>query len=175
MSRMTIERVCTAVTRFETESCQECGEVILGPPRRAVAHRQEESAGLSGVSGSRFRIHRNIVEGGQGRGQDDEVRPVVTFLSGNRRAFRLVALVQASGSACDEWYSGAYLLETVPSVLYILMRQGADPEEAIVRAVNDTQDNDTIAAIVGAAVGALQGAAALPARWVEGLPGRTRR
>ena len=76
--------------------------------------------------------------------------------------------------ACDEWHSGAYLLETVPSVLYILTRHGADPEEAIVRAVNDTKDNDTIAAIVGAAAGALHGAAALPARWVAQLPGYTR-
>ena len=76
--------------------------------------------------------------------------------------------------ACDEWYSGAYLPETVPGVLYILTRHGADPEEAIVRAVSDTKDNDTIAAIVGAAAGALHGAAALPERWVRGLPGRTR-
>ena len=49
-----------------------------------------------------------------------------------------------------------------------------DPEEALVRAVKDTKDNDTIAAIVGAAVGALHGAAALPERWVSGLPGKTR-
>ena len=76
--------------------------------------------------------------------------------------------------ACDGWYSGAYLLETVPSVLYILARHGADPEEAIVRAVNDTKDNDTIAAIVGAAAGALHGASALPERWVGRLPGYTR-
>jgi ADP-ribosylglycohydrolase len=76
--------------------------------------------------------------------------------------------------ACDRWYSGAHLLETVPSVLYILARHGHDPEQAIVRAVNDTKDNDTIAAIVGAAVGALHGQAALPARWLAGLSGRTR-
>ena len=75
--------------------------------------------------------------------------------------------------ACEGWYSGAYLLETVPSVLYILMRYGDNPEEAIVRAVNDTKDNDTIAAIVGAAVGALHGRNELPARWVTGLLGRT--
>jgi ADP-ribosylglycohydrolase len=74
--------------------------------------------------------------------------------------------------ACNRWYSGAYLLETVPSVLLILMRHGDDPEEAIVRAVNDTVDNDTIAAIVGAAVGALHGAGALPRRWVDELPGQ---
>ena len=77
-------------------------------------------------------------------------------------------------TACNEWYSGAYLLETMPSVLYILMRHGDDPEEAIVRAVNDTKDNDTVAAIVGAAVGALHGSAAFPARWRGGLLGRTR-
>ena len=75
--------------------------------------------------------------------------------------------------ACDSWYSGAFLLETVPSALYILERHGNDPEEAIVRAVNDTKDNDTVAAIVGAAVGALHGVDALPPRWRAGLLGRT--
>jgi ADP-ribosyl-[dinitrogen reductase] hydrolase len=75
--------------------------------------------------------------------------------------------------ACNEWGSGAYLLETMPSVLYILMVHGDDPEEAIIRAVNDTRDNDTVAAIVGAAVGALHGKAALPQRWLDGLLGRT--
>jgi ADP-ribosyl-[dinitrogen reductase] hydrolase len=78
-----------------------------------------------------------------------------------------------TAAACDVWYSGAYLLETVPSVIYILERHADDPEEAIVRAVNDTKDNDTIAAIVGAAVGALHGRSALPERWLEGLAGRT--
>jgi len=43
----------------------------------------------------------------------------------------------------------------------------------MVRAVNDTFDNDTIAAIVGAAVGALRGEAALPKRWHENLLGHT--
>jgi len=75
--------------------------------------------------------------------------------------------------AANGWYSGAYLLETVPSVLYILMRHGNDPEEAIIRAVNDTRDNDTVAAIVGAAMGALHGRSALARRWIDGLLGRT--
>jgi len=39
--------------------------------------------------------------------------------------------------------------------------------------VNDTRDNDTVAAIVGAAVGALHGKSALPARWIRNLLGRT--
>jgi hypothetical protein len=75
--------------------------------------------------------------------------------------------------ACNAWYSGAFLLETLPSVIYILMRHGHDPEEAIVRAVNDTKDNDTIAAIIGAAVGGLHGKKAIPNRWIENLSGRT--
>jgi ADP-ribosylglycohydrolase len=74
----------------------------------------------------------------------------------------------------ERWHSGAYLLETVPSVLLLLARHGNDPEEAIVRAVNDSKDNDTVAAVVGAAVGALHGEVSLPARWREGLLGRTR-
>ncbi len=74
--------------------------------------------------------------------------------------------------SCDTWYSGAFLLETVPSVIHVLCNHGGDPEEAIVRAVNDTWDNDTIAAIVGAAVGALHGRSALPSRWIDGLSGR---
>ena len=75
--------------------------------------------------------------------------------------------------ACESWQSGAYLLETVPCALYILMQHGHDPEEAIVRAVNDTWDNDTVASIVGAAVGALHGRNALPQRWLDHLTGRT--
>ena len=53
------------------------------------------------------------------------------------------------------------------------MRHANDPEEAILRAVKDTKDNDTIGAIVGAAVGALHGEKRLPERWKLGLLGRT--
>jgi ADP-ribosyl-[dinitrogen reductase] hydrolase len=74
--------------------------------------------------------------------------------------------------ACDSWFSGAYLMETVPSVLYILARHADDPRRAILEAVNNTRDNDTAAAIVGAAVGALHGASALPEPWIRDLLGR---
>jgi ADP-ribosyl-[dinitrogen reductase] hydrolase len=86
-------------------------------------------------------------------------------------------VLQQKGStvldACGLWYSGAFLLETVPAALHILIRHANDPEEAILRAVNDTKDNDSIGAIVGAAVGALHGEERLPDRWRRGLLGRT--
>lgn len=72
------------------------------------------------------------------------------------------------------WWSGAYLLETVPTVLWVLERHADDPEEAIVRAATDAKDADTAAAIVGAVVGALHGRSRLPARWLDrsAFPGR---
>ncbi len=75
--------------------------------------------------------------------------------------------------ACAAWYSGAYLLETVPSILYIMMKHGDNLKDAIVRAVNDTVDNDTIAAVVGALAGALHSKKCIPPRWISGLSGRT--
>ena len=75
--------------------------------------------------------------------------------------------------ACNAWHSGAFLLETVPSVLYILTRHAQEPIEAMVRAINDTKDNDTVGAIVGAALGALYGQEAFAPQWVTDLSGRT--
>jgi ADP-ribosylglycohydrolase len=73
----------------------------------------------------------------------------------------------------DEFWSAAFLLEMMPSVLAVLARHADSPREAILRAVNDTWDNDTVAAMVGAIVGALHGRKALPREWVDGLLGRT--
>ncbi len=55
--------------------------------------------------------------------------------------------------ACDKWYSDAFLMEIMPSAIYILMQRAHNLKEAIIRAVNDIKDNDTIAVIVGVAVG----------------------
>lgn len=102
---------------------------------------------------------------------DDWDGPLWRFVDARvRRALATNASVLDAG---NRWYSGAYLLETVPSVLYILARHAHDPVEAMVRAVNDTRDNDTVAAIVGAALGALHGTEWIPRAWREGLLGRT--
>jgi ADP-ribosylglycohydrolase len=75
-------------------------------------------------------------------------------------------------TAAQRWFSGAFLLETVPCVLHILAQHGHDPHEAMLVAVNDTRDNDTIAAIVGAAMGAAHGYGWLPEEWMNRLLGR---
>lgn len=77
--------------------------------------------------------------------------------------------------ACNWWGSGGDLFGTVPSVLYILATHAHSAEETIIRAVNDTSDNDSIAAIAGAAVGALHGLGGIPERWVKSLEGRIRK
>ncbi|TNF22653.1 MAG: hypothetical protein EP329_28350 [Deltaproteobacteria bacterium] len=66
------------------------------------------------------------------------------------------------------YWSGAFLLETVPMTLAILELHAAEPREALLAAVNGTLDNDTIAGLVGAAVGALHGLDALPREWRDG-------
>ena len=69
--------------------------------------------------------------------------------------------------AAARWGSGAYLFETVPTVLYILARHCHEPQEAVLRAVNDTVDSDTIGALVGSAVGALHGKAGFDPNWMQ--------
>jgi hypothetical protein len=78
-----------------------------------------------------------------------------------------------TSEALGAWYSGAYLLETMPTVLYLVARLLDEPQECLLRAVNDTYDNDTIAALCGAALGARHGFDAFPRPWREGLLGRT--
>jgi ADP-ribosylglycohydrolase len=92
---------------------------------------------------------------------DAEVRPAVQRATPTR-------------DAAHRWHSGAFLLETVPTVLHIVSQLGHDPREAMLAAVNDTRDNDTIAALVGAAMGAAHGTSWIPTEWREPLLGRTR-
>lgn len=83
-----------------------------------------------------------------------------------------IARGTAVRAAAQTWASGAFLLETVPCVMHIVARHGHDPHKAMLVAVNDTRDNDTIAAIVGAAMGAAHGTSCFPAAWRDQLLGR---
>lgn len=74
--------------------------------------------------------------------------------------------------ACLGWGSGEHLFETVPSVLYIMMRHAHEGfERVVLTAINETRANGRIAALCGALAGALYGVAAIPERWRRNLPG----
>lgn len=60
-------------------------------------------------------------------------------------------------TAMKLWGSGPYLLEIIPTVLYILELHGHDPDRALRVASNNTFEPDTPAILVGAALGALHG------------------
>jgi ADP-ribosylglycohydrolase len=65
--------------------------------------------------------------------------------------------------------SGADCLQSVPAILYILMHHGDSFESAVIAAVNDTKDNDTVASVIGALLGALHGRRAIRQKWLDGI------
>ncbi|HBJ34092.1 MAG TPA: hypothetical protein DDZ51_04885 [Planctomycetaceae bacterium] len=85
-----------------------------------------------------------------------------------RRAFRRGVSFRDACSL-DGFGSRADILQTVPAVLYLLASHGDSFESTIIAAVNDTKDNDTVAAIAGAMVGAVHGKSAIRNRWITGI------
>lgn len=74
--------------------------------------------------------------------------------------------LRASPEEASEWfYSGAFVLESLPMALWHFLRSSDDPEEAVVGAVMGGHDADTVASMTGAYVGAYLGEDAFPARW----------
>lgn len=65
--------------------------------------------------------------------------------------------------------SGADCLQSVPAILYILMHHADSFESAVIAAVNDTKDNDTIASVIGAMTGALHGRRVIRQKWLDGI------
>jgi ADP-ribosylglycohydrolase len=65
--------------------------------------------------------------------------------------------------------SGADCLQSVPAILYVLMHHGDSFESALIAAVNDTKDNDTIASVIGALLGALHGRRTIRQKWLDGI------
>jgi Ca-activated chloride channel family protein len=110
-------------------------------------YRQRFHQAIQPLSFARYR--------GQWRGVQGWLGSLSDFLEG--------PMAQASihdwsaARALKHWGSGAYLLEQVPSALYILERHGHEPHEALREALRDTHESDTLAMLVGAAVGALHG------------------
>jgi ADP-ribosylglycohydrolase len=59
--------------------------------------------------------------------------------------------------AHQEWGSSSYLLESIPTLLYILENHAHQPQEALRLATQGTSDPSGLGALVGAAMGALHG------------------
>jgi len=72
----------------------------------------------------------------------------------------------------DYFYSGAYVLESLPTALWCFLRHPADPDAALREALAVSVDADTVAALVGTLAGALNGVLALPAHLVKELESR---
>lgn len=65
--------------------------------------------------------------------------------------------------------TSGYVVETVASALYCVLRHPRDFEGAVVAAVGAGLDADTTGAIAGAVSGALNGLEAIPERWASGV------
>ncbi len=72
-------------------------------------------------------------------------------------------------TADRELYSGAYVLESLPFALFCFLRRATEPIDAILDAVNNSRDSDTVGAICGGFAGALNGIAGIDPYWVEEL------
>jgi ADP-ribosylglycohydrolase len=72
----------------------------------------------------------------------------------------------------EEIGTGKYVLESVPAALYCFLNSPSSFEETLLTAVNAGGDTDSIAALAGSLSGALNGAPAIPMRWLMDLENR---
>jgi ADP-ribosylglycohydrolase len=78
------------------------------------------------------------------------------------RVSRLIASGADTAEAARDLGTSGFVLHTVPFAAYVFLRHGADPLAAIQESIAAGGDTDSIAAIVGAWVGALHGRSELP-------------
>lgn len=71
--------------------------------------------------------------------------------------------------ALSEIGSGKYVLESIPAALFCFLSTPMSFEDTLLTAINAGGDTDSIAAIAGSLSGALNGAAAIPMRWLMDL------
>lgn len=74
----------------------------------------------------------------------------------------------------DHFWSGAFVLESLPAAVWCFLRHPRDPGEALREALRVGHDTDTVASLAGTLAGALNGASRLPNALLEQLEGRDR-
>lgn len=75
-------------------------------------------------------------------------------------------------SILEEIGTGKYVLESVPAALFCFLNSPNKFEETVLTAVNAGGDTDSIAALAGSLSGTLNGATAIPMRWLMDLENR---
>ncbi|HAV61829.1 MAG TPA: ADP-ribosylglycohydrolase family protein [Verrucomicrobiales bacterium] len=69
----------------------------------------------------------------------------------------------------ERFKTACYVEDAIPSVVYLALKHGNDPEQALIANTNLGGDSCHRGALLGALLGAAHGAAAWPERWVRGL------
>jgi ADP-ribosylglycohydrolase/uncharacterized protein YegL len=69
----------------------------------------------------------------------------------------------------QRYWSGAYVLESLPHAFYCFLRSPEDFRQTLLQAVNSSRDSDTVAAIAGNLSGALNGVQAIPKAYLDEL------
>lgn len=69
----------------------------------------------------------------------------------------------------DDWYNGAYVLESLPCALWCFLATPEDFEATLYAAVDAGHDADTVAAMAGTVAGAYHGYSRLPRRLADDL------
>ncbi|MHA3774860.1 ADP-ribosylglycohydrolase family protein [Verrucomicrobiota bacterium sgz303538] len=69
----------------------------------------------------------------------------------------------------ERYWSGAYVLESLPHAFYCFLRTPGDFRETLLQAVNTSHDSDTVAAIACNLSGALNGISGIPQMYLDEL------
>src|ERR1700724_4437665 len=69
----------------------------------------------------------------------------------------------------NRYWSGAYVLESLPQAFYCFLRSPEDFRETLLQAVNCSRDADTVAAVACNLSGTLNGVRAIPQPYLDDL------
>jgi len=81
----------------------------------------------------------------------------------------LPCYLQDDRAPFDNWYNGAYVLESLPCALWCFLHSPEDFEQTLFTAVDAGHDADTVAAMACSVAGAYHGYSRLPRRLIDDL------
>ena len=105
-----------------------------------------------------------------------ERRDPASWTSLAERLAEVPAYLDAEPAAAirDHFWSGAFVLESLPAAVWCFLRHPQDPGATLREALRVGHDTDTVASLAGTLAGALNGASRLPNALLAQLEGRDR-